>query len=261
MEKEYDEIDLAEIFDMIWNKKFLIFIIIIAFTIIGIVYTKKVVKPEYKAVTTLVLVSNNSNTSSETITQAEITLNQKLVSTYTELVKSKSVLKKVIENTGVEINEDSLREKISVKLVTTTQLIEISVTDPNPENTVIIANEISKVLMDKVEEIYGTTNINILDNAKLPTAPYNIDHKKNVLIFMAIGVAVSIAYIFISNLLDSTIKSIEQAEKRLKLTVLASIPQYNYKDAEKVNKKRKAKNSKAKSKETTEKNDKKKGHK
>lgn len=260
--EEYEEIDLAEIFDIIWNKKFIILLIIVIFAVAGFVYTKTMTKPEYKATTTLVLVSNNSSETEGTITQAEVTLNQKLVATYTEIIKTNSVLRQVIENTGLDIDENTLRENLSVKLVTSTQLIEISVTDSNPENTVIIANEISKVFMDKAVEIYGMSNINIVDSAKLPTVPYNINHVKDIMIFTVIGVIVAFGYVFISSMLDSTIKNSEQAEKRLKLTVLASIPQYNYKDAEKSNKKKKGKNTKKVADEkSTKKSDKKKGEK
>lgn len=260
--EEYEEIDLAEIFDMIWNKKFVIILIIAIFAIMGFVYTKTMTKPEYKATTKLVLVSNNSSNTEGTITQAEVTLNQKLVATYTEIIKTKSVLRQVIENTGLNIDENELRENVSVKLVTSTQLIEISVTDSNPENTVIIANEISKVLIDKAAEIYGMSNISILDNAKLPTVPYNVNYKKNIMIFSIMGIIVAFGYVFISSMFDSTIKNVEQAEKRLKLTVLASIPQYNYNDAEKLNKKKKGKNAKkVVNEKSTEKSNKKKGEK
>lgn len=47
---------------------------------------------------------------------------------------------------------------------------------------------------------------------------------------MAIGVIVSIAYVLISNMLDTTIKSEEDIEKNLKLTVLTTIPLYSQDD-------------------------------
>lgn len=231
--EEYREINLVEIFEIIWNKKFIIISIIIIFALIGFLYTKTFIKPEYQATTTLVLVNNNSSSSEETITQAQVTLNQKLVATYTELIKSNNVLRKVIENTGIDLDEDTLREKLSVKLITNSQIIEISVRDNNPESTVIIADEISKVFIDKIIEIYGMSNINVVDNAKLPTDPYNTNYKRDILIFSAIGFIVAFIYIFIINMLDSTISNAEQAEKRLKLMVLASIPQYDFKNEKK----------------------------
>lgn len=231
--EEYKEINLSEI---LWNKKFIIISIIIVSALIGLLYTKAIIKPKYESTTTLVLVNNNSTSSDETITQAQVTLNQKLVATYTELIKSNNILRKVIENIGIDIDEDTLRDNLSVKLVTNSQIIEISVRDYNPENTVIIADEIAKVFIDKIIEIYGMSNINIVDNAKLPNEPYNINYKRNIMIFILIGLIVDLGYICISIMLDSTISNVEQVEKRLQLTVLASIPEYDLKNEKKNNK-------------------------
>ena len=41
---------------------------------------------------------------------------------------------------------------------------------------------------------------------------------------MVVGFGVSIAYVLIANLLDTTIKTAEDVEKQMDITVLASIP-------------------------------------
>ncbi len=67
-----------------------------------------------------------------------------------------------------------------------------------------------------------------MDKAEIPTEPCNINHIKDIVIFMFIGVIVSIAYILIANMLDTTIKTAEDIEKNTKLTVLAQIPANNF---------------------------------
>lgn len=91
-----EEIDLKQLFDMFWSRKIIIFLIILIFIGMGTVYTKFMIKPDYKSVATLVL--TKKSTDDKTITQTELTLNQKLVATYTQLVRSDIVLAKVIEN-------------------------------------------------------------------------------------------------------------------------------------------------------------------
>lgn len=229
-----EEIDLKEIFDMFWSKKVLVFTIVLIFTIMGIVYTKYFVKPDYKATSTLVLTKNSSD--NKTITQAEVTLNQKLVATYTILVKSDNVLKQVISNLGVNISTEKLKECVNVTLVTNSQLIELSVTNRDPKIAQILTNEIANVLVERVKEIYKIDNINIVDVAKVPQNPYNINHKKDIIIFVSIGIAIAFSYVFITSLFDTTIKTAEEAERRLELNVLASIPNYNF-DSKKKGKK------------------------
>ena len=79
-----EELDLKKLFDMFWNKKLEIIIIILTFMIIGAVYTLKFVKPMYSSSTSLLLAgSQNAET---TITTTDITINNKLITTYSELI-------------------------------------------------------------------------------------------------------------------------------------------------------------------------------
>lgn len=226
-----EEIDLKELFNMFWSKKLIIILIVIIAIVIGIFYTKFMIKPDYKATAKLVLTKNAVD--NETITQTEVTLNQKLVATYTVLIQSNSVLRPVISNLNLNINEDVLRNKVAVTLVSNTQFIEISVTNADPKQAKEIANEITNVFMEKAKEIYKIENISLVDEAKIPSAPYNINNIKNILIFAFLGIVVSIGYVIITNMLDTTIKNAQEAEKCIGLTVLASIPNYSYDEKKK----------------------------
>lgn len=231
-----EEIDLKELFNMFWSKKFVILFTVIVFILISVGYTKFFIKPDYKATVTLVLTKNTSN--GETITQSEVTLNQKLVATYTQWIKSDNVLRQVISNLNTELSEETLRDNVSVKLVTNTQMIEIAVTNENPEMAQKLANEITKVFMETVKEVYKVDNINLVDEAKIPTAPYNISNIKNIIIFAFIGMVLSCGYIFVASMLDTTIKSAEVVEKHLGLNVLASIPNYEIENKKKKEKRK-----------------------
>lgn len=222
-----EEIDLKELFNIFWSKKLFIIITIIVFCFLGMAYTKFLIKPEYQSVATLVLTKSND---SSTITQTEVTLNQQLVATYTELIKSNKILGQVIKNLGYEedISQVQLRQKIGVKLVSSTQLIEISVINEDPVVAKELANETAKVLISKVKEIYKLENISIVDEAKITNQPYNVNHIKNILMFTVIGIIASFGFVFVMSLFDTTIKSAEEVEKKLGLSVLASIPRYDH---------------------------------
>ena len=207
------------------------------FIIIGIVYSCVIITPEYKSSTTLVLAKaepNEVNTSTntvatESITQTEVTLNQKLVSTYSELVKSKNVLRQVINNLKLkDLEEDELRKNVTVSSVKDTELIEITVTNKNAEYAHQIANEVAKVFTKKVSEIYNINNVHVVDEAEVSDVPYNINHVKDIIIFMFIGIVIASMYVLISNMLDTTVKASEDIEKKINLPVLAVIPVYDF---------------------------------
>ncbi len=224
-----EEVDLKEFIMLFWNKKVSIILITIIFMFIGIIYSVGFITPKYTSSTTLLLAtSESSNSKTNTITTSDITLNSKLVSTYSELVKSKNVTRQVISNLGIDETEDELRNSITVSSVKDTELIKISVTDKNATNAYNIANEIAKVFTQKVSEIYNINNVQILDQAEISTTPSNINHAKDVIMFTFVGLFVAIVFVLVANMLDTTIKSSEEVEKLCNVPVIASIPLYSF---------------------------------
>ena len=219
-----EELDLKDLFMMLWNKKLQIVLIIAIFAVIGIIYTMGFVIPEYSSYTTLLLVGSSNNEDKNTITTTDITLNSKLVSTYSVLIKSTDVVSKVISNLGIDMNAEALKRNISVTSEEDTEVLRITVTDPNPSYAVKIANETAKVFSEKVAEIYKINNVYIVDEAKESSTPSNVNHIKDLAIFVAIGIVVSVGYVLVANMLDTTVKSVEDVEKAFKIPVIATIP-------------------------------------
>lgn len=224
-----EEIDLKEFVMLFWDRKVSIILITIIFMLIGIIYSVGFVTPKYTSSTTLLLATSESaNSKTNTITTSDITLNSKLVSTYSELVKSKNVTRQVISNLGIDETEDELRNSITVNSVKDTELIKISVTDKNATNAYNIANEIAKVFTQKVSEIYNINNVQVLDQAEVSSVPSNINHTKDVIMFTFVGLFVAIVFVLVANMLDTTIKSSEEVEKLCNVPVIASIPLYSF---------------------------------
>ena len=223
-----EELDLKELCKMFWNKKVQILLIVLLFVIIGIVYSTCFVTPMYSSSTTLVLASTNSKSTlnNNSITTTDLSINSKLVSTYGELVKSKNVLRQVIYNLDFDIEEETLRKNVKVTEVKNTELIQITVTNEDKYHSAKIANEIAKVFMDKIKSIYNLENVQVVDKAETSDNPSNINLKKNILVFAAIGFVVSACYVFIDSIFDTTVKTSEEIENIAKVPVLASIPVY-----------------------------------
>ena len=113
-----EEIDLKELLSLFWSKIFQIIIIVFIAIIIGAVYTYGFTIPKYSSSTTLLLAGSNQasgQTSENSITVTDITLNSKLVPTYSVLATSDKVLRQVISNLGIDVNENELKKNISVK--------------------------------------------------------------------------------------------------------------------------------------------------
>jgi len=225
-----EELDLKELFSMFWNKKAEIVFITLILMVVGIVYSYFFITPVYTASTNLVL-AQSSSTISQTgdagITTSDITMNSKLVATYSELIKTNTVFGQVASNLNIDENEaERIKNNISVSSVKNTELIEITVTNEDPNKASEIANEIAKVFSEKIVEIYNISNIHLLDRAEAPTEPSNVNHMKDIVIFAFIGLVISAVYVLVGNMLDNTIKTEEDIEKVTGLLVLTAIPDY-----------------------------------
>lgn len=227
-----EELDLKELFNIFWSKKTEIILITLIFMVIGVIYSYAFVTPEYKSSTTLVLATlddegSSSKSSSSAITQTDLTLNSNLVSTYSELIKSKTVLREVINNLKInDINEDDLKNDITVSSVSDTEIIEIAVANENASYAARIANEIAKVFADQVAEIYNINNVHVVDQAEVESVPYNINHIRDIVVFAFIGLVLAIVKVLLVNMLDNTVKTEQDVEKATGLLVLAEIPEF-----------------------------------
>lgn len=223
-----EELDIKEIFKIFWNKKVLILSITVIFLLVGFIYSSFFVTPMYKATTTIILVqsSDASSGSDKAITQSDITLNQKLVPTYSELIKKRIIATPVIQNLGLNISESDFAKKVTVSSDGDTELIDISVVDENPYEAAKIANEVAKVFGEEIKGIYNIQNVSIVDEALVPSSAYNVKPVKNMVIFAFIGFVISLITTFLMFYFDTTIKSKEDIEKAIGLPILTVVPEY-----------------------------------
>lgn len=227
-----DELNLKQLINIIWNGKKYIIITIILSVLLGIGYSYFLVTPKYEASTTLVLAKAEEKATNEIstgITQTDLNINQNLVSTYRELIRSKTVIREVMENLKIkDLKETTLKNNITVSSVRDTELIEITVKDENPERATNIANEIAKVFTVHVAEIYNINNVHVIDKAETNNIPYNVHHAKDIFVFVLIGVIFSIVSIIIISLLDTTVKTQEDIKKTTGMLILAEIPEISF---------------------------------
>ena len=222
-----EEIDLKEIVSIFWEKKVTIILLVAIFMVIGFIYSSFIIVPKYTSSIKLVLAQSSSNSDgSSSITTTDITLNSKLISTYTEIIESSKVIRQVIANLNIEDKEQSIRSNVSVTAESGTDIIKIAVSNTDPEKAADIANEMAVVFAEEVKRIYKIDNVNTLDPAEASNVPSNINLTKTMIIFGAVGFIIAAAYTFIIFMLDNSIKSSDDVEKVVQVPVLASIPVY-----------------------------------
>lgn len=214
-----EEIDLKELFNYFISKIFLLILITLSVLTIGFSYDAFFKTPKYNSYTTVLLTSDNS-----TITSSDITLNKNLVDTYSEIIKSRKVIGKVIENLELDYTIEELQENITVSNINDTEIIKISVSDKDNYLAKNIANETANVFNAEVIKYFNIQNIGVVDYAEISEKPYNINVVKSAVIYLLVGLVLSIGTVFVIYYFDNTIKTVEEVERKLNLPVIGAIP-------------------------------------
>ena len=218
-----EEINIKDFFNYL--KKYILIIcgVVVIFVIGVFTYDKSIKKPLYTTYTTIILTKSNEAQTSTTITQNDILLNQKLVETYTKIIKSKLVLDQVISETGITYTAEELGQNVAVEAYENTEMLKISVTDSDPELSASIANSIAQVFSGEVAKIYQMNNISVIDIAQVPEEVSNDTLTRDFFIALFISIFGSIGVIFIIYYFDDSIKLTDDLEEEIGMPVIAKV--------------------------------------
>jgi capsular polysaccharide biosynthesis protein len=218
------ELDLRELIYMIRRRLwFIILTVVLAVGSSGAI-SLFVLEPIYKASTTIMVGKPADYIEGNQLQIQDLNLNQRLARTYGEIVKSRRVSEDVISQLKLNLTPQQLKNKTSVDLVKDTEFITISVTDTDPELAAVIANKVAEVFRDRVMDIMKVDNVQVLDDAIVPTSHIKPKPKLNMAIAGALGMTVSIFVVFLLEYLDNTIKTPMDIERYLGLNVIGTIP-------------------------------------
>ena len=192
--------------------------------LIGNIYTFYLQKPVYQSYSTVVLAGDES---SKTTTSSDVTLNKNLISSYTEVVKSRRVLDAVNEEIGYGYDFNQLNSKINVSSVDNVSIIKITATDDEPERAEAIANSTAEHFIPVVAEKYKLNNASILDYAIKNDEPSNKNLVKQEIIYIILSLVVSLGSAFLAFYFDRSIKTAEQVEQLTKLPVIGKVRKTN----------------------------------
>ena len=220
-----EEVNIKEFFKYVRKYVLVIALVAITFCSFALIYSVYIKKDMYESNTTLVLTKSTSTVdqASGTITQNDILLNQKLVSTYSELIKSKLVLNQVIEKLDLDYKVNELAKLISVDSIENTEILKITVKNEDPKLAKDIANETAKIFSKEIVDIYNINNISIIDKAVLSKNISNNTTIRDSIIAFFGGIFISLIILFIKYYFDDTIKFDDDLEEPLNMPILGKI--------------------------------------
>ena len=215
------EIDIRELAEAILSKWTVVLFVTILTGIFAFAFAKLFMTPQYRS-TTSIYVLNQQNANS--VTYSDLQASLQLTDDYKIIIKSRSVLQEVIDTQGLSLTYEALSGKVAVTGEDNSRVVNISVTDADPYQAREIADAICAVAVEKIQSVTGVDEVNVIEEANIPSAPYSPNVKKITLIGMVIGFVLSAGVIVLIFITNDMIYTPDDVEKYLGLSTLASIP-------------------------------------
>mgnify|MGYP001138844708 CR=1 FL=1 len=237
------EIDLGEVFHLLLSKLGVIILSGIVFCLAAVMGTMLLITPKYESTTKIVVLSKQD---SSTLTNQDIQTSTSLTKDYAELIKSRTVTEGVIAQLKLDMTHEELLKKLSVDTPTDTRVVSITVTDTDPYTAAQIANAVRDIASKHIQQVMDIKAVNVVETANIPDEPSSPSVPKNGVIGGLLGILLAAAVlgtgawavVIIVYLTNDTVKTPEDVEKYLGLSVLGTIP-YSSKMGKKSKKKKK----------------------
>lgn len=212
--------DLWDIFIRCW------WIMVLAAVIVAggfMAYSHITFVPQYESTATLYILRENDE---ETVKRSsdDFSLALKVVKDCNYLLKSHSVLDEVIAQQNLSISYENLYSNVSTSNPSDTRILEVTVKSDTPQSAKQIVDAICIVGTVKIEEAMGFQQVNLYEYGIIETSPCNRTNPTNYLVLAVLVAILVYAGFFLAFLLDDRIRTEEDIERYLGLSILGDIP-------------------------------------
>lgn len=218
------EIELSDLINIISKKIWLI----IFFTALSVAaagwVSCKLIVPKYQATTTLLVQPQGASLTN----YDSLVANEKLVPTYSAIVKSKKAAASVIASLKLDVTGEELLEAVDVTGVKGSMVIEIAVMHTKPDQAIAITNAFAESFKAMLPEILEVKKVATLDSPELSNSgkPVNPNPVLIMVIVFILALNTVTGFIIVFEILDKTVKTEKLLQKLLEIPVLACLPSY-----------------------------------
>ena len=214
------EIDLIELFYALKEKILLILMVALIGGCIAGAYTQFLMTPIYSSTSSMLVLSKETTLTS----LADLQLGANLTSDYTVLIKSTPVLEQVIENLGLDMSVEQLKNTITINNPSDTRILEITVNNADSAMAKKIVDEVASVSSAYIGDKMEVIPPKIIEVGKIATVRTSPSVKKNAMLGFMLGLVACAGVVAVYAIMDDTIKTEEDIEKYLGVSVLAKVP-------------------------------------
>lgn len=223
--KDFYVVDLAHIVKVVWHRIWIVGIVGLLLATIGFAIAAFAITPTYSS-SVMLYVNNSSFNVGDlgfSISSSQLTAAQSLTRTYTVLLKNRTTLERIIDETDVQYTWEELHDMIEAGSVNETEIIRVTVTSTNPYEAEKIANGIATIWPQRVSEVVEGASMEVVDSAIANTEKVAPSVALHTITGFVIGVLIAVIVLIVLALLDNTIHDEDYVIKTYDYPVLAKI--------------------------------------
>lgn len=216
-------ISLTELWDVFLRRLWIILLAAVVAAGGTALYVNLTFVPQYASTATLyILRQHESAGNNATATDFSLALN--VVNDCTYLLKSHSVLDQVIGELELECSYHNLYHSISARNPEDTRILEVTVVSDTPEQAKAIVDRLCEIGAEKVMDAMGFRQLNLYEYGTLGQEPCNRTSAVTYSSVAVLTAMITYAACLLWYVLDDAIRTEEDVERYMGLSVLGDIP-------------------------------------
>lgn len=218
-------ITLKDFFTLFYTRIWLL--ILVPAVCMGIVYAQQhfFFEPEYRSTATLYILKQE-NGAGYNYTDSDFSLALDVVNDCTYILKSNVVLDQVISSLDLDMSYDDLYDCIETENPSDTRILEVSATTHDASLSKKIADKVCKIGIDEITDAMGFEQVNLYARGIEPSKPSNALGMTGYLLIGIMAAVVTYSIILIIYIFDDCIRTKEDIETYLGVSVLGDIPDF-----------------------------------
>lgn len=229
-------IDIVEYWNEVKSKWKSVLVVVLSCFLIGTVYSTFLVKQDYESTVKVFIGKQKFQNTSENYNSEEVALYQRLITTYSEIIKSKKLINKSINESKINslkgidhtkaIKYGDVIGNFTVTPIANTQIIELKYRSNNAQLSYDLLYSIAENLIAYSKELYPTVNIKVLEQVNVVNGA--LMSKKLMIsgISLILGLIIGIGGIVAMIYFDNTFKSKRALEEEFDIPVIGIIPNF-----------------------------------
>ena len=233
------EIDLVEVFYLMWQNLWKILLCLFAGAAAAFAFTYFLITPTYKASASIYIVSASNNS---LVNLTDLQLGTQLTKDYQELLVSRPLLEDVIANLSLPSDYKALEGQVSITNTSDTRILKITVTDTDPQRAhnltaacgLVMASELRACGVDFT--FAPCLDLDYGQSAVIGKAAPS--YSKNTMLGGMLGAVICCGILLVRYLLNDTFMTPDDLVKYLGVQPLATIPEADLGDFNRMEKHR-----------------------